>query len=122
MPENYNEEIMERGSNLSTGQKQLIAFSRALAYDPQILVLDEATSNIDTETEILIQQALKTLMEGRTSIIIAHRLSTIQNADNIIVIHKGEIRERGTHQELIKKRGIYYKLYELQYKNHGVLT
>jgi len=122
MPENYNEEIMERGSNFSTGQKQLIAFSRALAYDPQILVLDEATSNIDTETEILIQQALKTLMEGRTSIIIAHRLSTIQNADNIIVMHKGEIRERGNHQELIKKRGIYYKLYELQYKNHGVLT
>jgi len=120
MPQQYDEEIMERGDNLSTGQKQLIAFARALSYDPQILVLDEATSNIDTETEILIQQALKTLMEGRTSIIIAHRLSTIQNADHIIVMHKGEIRERGTHQQLLKKRGLYYKLYELQYKNNRV--
>ncbi|RKY85639.1 ABC transporter ATP-binding protein, partial [candidate division KSB1 bacterium] len=122
LPGGYQEEIMERGSNLSTGQKQLIAFARALAYDPQILVLDEATSNIDTETEVLIQRALKILMNGRTSIVIAHRLSTIQNVDYILVMHKGEIRERGTHSELLKKKGIYYKLYELQYKNQFVTT
>jgi len=116
LPDGYSQDIRERGSILSFGQRQLLAFARALVYDPQILVLDEATSNVDTETEILIQNAVKKLMNGRTSIIIAHRLSTIQNADKIIVIHKGGIREVGTHQQLLAKRGIYYKLYLLQYK------
>lgn len=113
----YDEEVLERGSNFSTGQKQLISFARALVYNPRILVLDEATSNIDTETEILIQKALNRLMNGRTSVIIAHRLSTIKNVDRIIVMHKGCIREEGTHQELLKKDGIYYKLYQLQYRD-----
>ena len=117
LPDGYSEDIRERGSILSFGQRQLLAFARALVYNPQILVLDEATSNVDTETEILIQNAVKKLMNGRTSIIIAHRLSTIQNADKIIVIHKGGIREVGTHQQLLAKRGIYYKLYLLQYKD-----
>lgn len=117
LPDGYSEDIRERGSILSFGQRQLLAFARALVYDPKILVLDEATSNVDTETEILIQNAVKKLMNGRTSIIIAHRLSTIQNADKIIVIHKGGIREVGTHQQLLAKRGIYYKLYLLQYKD-----
>ena len=117
LPGGYSEDIRERGSILSFGQRQLLAFARALVYDPKILVLDEATSNVDTETEILIQNAVKKLMNGRTSIIIAHRLSTIQNADKIIVIHKGGIREVGTHQQLLAKRGIYYKLYLLQYKD-----
>ena len=110
----------ERGSSLSVGQKQLLAFARALAYDPKILVLDEATSSIDTETEILIREALEKLLAGRTSIIIAHRLSTIQNADRIIVLHHGRIRETGTHQELLKLKGIYWKLYQLQYKDQLV--
>lgn len=113
----YDEEVLERGGNFSTGQKQLISFARALVYNPRILVLDEATSNIDTETEILIQKALNRLMNGRTSVIIAHRLSTIKNVNRIIVMHKGRIREEGTHQELLKKRGIYYKLYQLQYRD-----
>ena len=117
LPGGYSEDIRERGSILSFGQRQLLAFARALVYDPKILVLDEATSNVDTETEILIQNAVKKLMNGRTSIIIAHRLSTIQNTDKIIVIHKGGIREVGTHQQLLAKRGIYYKLYLLQYKD-----
>ena len=108
----------ERGSSLSVGQKQLLAFARALAYDPRILVLDEATSSIDTETELLIRDALEKLMAGRTSIIIAHRLSTVQNADRIIVLHRGRIREMGTHQELLRLRGIYWKLYQLQYKDY----
>jgi ATP-binding cassette subfamily B multidrug efflux pump len=112
-------EIGERGSSLSVGQKQLLAFARALAYDPKILVLDEATSSIDTETEILIQDALKKLMAGRTSIIIAHRLSTVQDADRIIVLHRGRIREMGTHQELLHLKGIYWKLYQLQYKDQA---
>ena len=99
------------------GQKQLIAFARALAFDPRILILDEATSSIDTETEQLIQKALDRLLEGRTSIVIAHRLSTIQKADRILVLHKGEVREYGTHQELLALRGIYYRLYLLQYKD-----
>ena len=116
LPKGYSEDIKERGSILSFGQRQLLAFARALAYDPRILVLDEATSNIDTETELLIQNAMKKLMKRRTSIVIAHRLSTIQNADKIIVIHKGRIREEGTHQELLAEKGIYYKLYLLQYK------
>lgn len=114
---NYDEEVKERGATLSVGQKQLISFARALAYDPKILILDEATSSIDTETEILIQNAIEKLLKGRTSIVIAHRLSTIQNADKIIVMHKGEIREMGNHQELLTKKGIYYKLYQLQYKD-----
>jgi len=113
----YNEVVKERGATLSVGQKQLISFARALAYNPQILILDEATSSVDTETEFLIQQAIEKLLVGRTAIVIAHRLSTIQNADKIIVLHKGEIRETGNHQELLAKRGIYYKLYQLQYKD-----
>jgi ATP-binding cassette, subfamily B, multidrug efflux pump len=112
-----NHKVIERGATLSTGQKQLISFARALAYNPKILILDEATSSVDTETEILIQNAIKKLIEGRTSIIIAHRLSTIQNCDKIIVMHKGEIKEMGNHQELIAKGGLYYKLYQLQYKD-----
>ncbi|MFC1558106.1 ABC transporter ATP-binding protein [candidate division KSB1 bacterium] len=120
LPNGYNEDIRERGNILSFGQKQLLAFSRALVYDPRILILDEATSNVDTETELLIQDALNKLMKGRTSLIIAHRLSTIKNADKIIVIHKGKIREEGTHQELLSQRGLYYKLYLLQYKDQEV--
>jgi len=116
----FDEVVRERGSNFSTGQKQLISFARVLVYDPRILVLDEATSNIDTETEILIQKALSRLMESRTSIIIAHRLSTIKNVDRIIVMHKGRIREIGTHKELLEQRGIYYKLYQLQYKDQEI--
>jgi ATP-binding cassette subfamily B multidrug efflux pump len=112
----YATEIGERGSSLSVGQKQLLAFARALAYDPQILVLDEATSSIDTETELLIRDALEKLLKGRTSIIVAHRLSTVQNADRIIVLHRGRIRETGTHQELLHQKGIYWKLYQLQYQ------
>ena len=110
----YEEQVTERGSTLSAGQRQLLSFARTLAYDPSILVMDEATANIDTETEQLIQEALERLMKGRTTIMVAHRLSTIQHADNIIVMHKGEIRERGTHQELLQQGGIYKKLYELQ--------
>jgi len=110
-------EVKERGATLSTGQKQLLSFARALAFDPQILILDEATSSVDTETEQLIQQALDELMKGRTSIIVAHRLSTIEKADKIVVLHHGQVREMGRHEELLKLRGIYYKLYEMQYKS-----
>jgi ATP-binding cassette subfamily B protein len=117
LPGGLATQVRERGAGLSVGQKQLIAFARALAFDPKILILDEATSSIDTETEQLIQQALDRLLEGRTSIVIAHRLSTIQKADRILVMHKGEIREMGTHQELLALRGIYYRLYLLQYKD-----
>lgn len=116
LPNKLNTEVLERGASFSTGQKQLISFARALAYDPKILILDEATSSVDTHTEILIQEAIKKLIEGRTSIIIAHRLSTIQKCDKIIVMHKGEIKEMGTHQELLEKGGLYHKLYQLQYK------
>ncbi|MBN2018200.1 MAG: ABC transporter ATP-binding protein [Candidatus Cloacimonetes bacterium] len=116
LPKGYDDDAKERGSVLSAGQRQLLAFARVLVGDPSIFVLDEATSNIDTETEMLIQDALKKIMEKRTSIIIAHRLSTIQNVDRIVVIHKGKIAEEGSHNELLKLRGIYYKLYELQYK------
>jgi ATP-binding cassette subfamily B protein/subfamily B ATP-binding cassette protein MsbA len=115
LPEKYNEPVMERGATLSTGQRQLIAFARVLAYNPSIFILDEATSNIDTETEILIQDALKKIMQNRTSIIIAHRLSTIQHVDRILVLHKGEIVEEGTHFQLLDKKGLYYDLYRLQY-------
>jgi len=117
LPEKENHPVNERGSTLSVGQKQLISFARALAYDPRILILDEATSSVDTNTEILIQNAIRKLIEGRTSIIIAHRLSTIQTCDKIIVMNKGEIKEMGTHQELLEKNGLYFKLYQLQYKD-----
>ena len=117
LPEGFKEEVRERGSTLSTGQKQLISFARALAHDPKILILDEATSSVDTETEFRVRDALNRMVEGRTSLIIAHRLSTIQRADKIIVMHKGQVREMGTHQELLAQRGIYYKLYQLQYKD-----
>ncbi|HQH67527.1 MAG TPA: ABC transporter ATP-binding protein [Candidatus Hydrogenedentes bacterium] len=117
MPGGYAYDVGERGNNLSTGQRQLLAFARTLAHEPQILVLDEATSSVDTETEALIQDAIRKLMQGGTSIVIAHRLSTVQNADRIVVMHHGEIRETGTHRELLEQRGLYYRLYQLQYKN-----
>ncbi|MBR9977820.1 MAG: ABC transporter ATP-binding protein [Bacteroidetes bacterium] len=116
LADGYASNIHERGGSLSVGQKQLLAFARALAYDPELLILDEATSSVDTESELLMQEAIATLMKGRTSIVIAHRLSTIQNADTILVMHKGQLRERGNHQELLAQRGIYYRLYQLQYK------
>jgi ATP-binding cassette, subfamily B, multidrug efflux pump len=115
LKEDYQSEVRERGAGLSVGQKQLISFARALAFDPAILILDEATSSIDTETEQLIQRAIERVMRDRTSIVVAHRLSTIQNADRIIVLHHGEIREQGTHQQLLAHRGLYWKLYKLQY-------
>jgi ABC-type multidrug transport system fused ATPase/permease subunit len=115
LPETYKSEVRERGAGLSVGQKQLISFARALAFDPALLILDEATSSIDTETEQLIQQAIGRVMRDRTSVIVAHRLSTIQRADNIIVMHHGEIREQGSHQDLLSLRGLYWKLYKLQY-------
>jgi ATP-binding cassette, subfamily B, multidrug efflux pump len=120
LPQGFKEEVRERGSTLSTGQKQLISFARALAHDPRILILDEATSSVDTETEFRVRDALSRMVEGRTSVIIAHRLSTVQRADKIIVMHKGQLREMGTHQELLAHRGIYYKLYQLQYKDQEV--
>jgi ATP-binding cassette subfamily B multidrug efflux pump len=120
LPNTYKEEVRERGTTLSTGQKQLISFARALAHSPKILILDEATSSVDTETEFKVRAALDKMIEGRTSIIIAHRLSTIQRADKIIVMHKAQLREMGTHQELLAQRGIYYKLYQLQYKDQEV--
>ena len=120
LPGGFNEEVRERGSTLSTGQKQLISFARALAHAPKILILDEATSSVDTETEFRVRDALARMVEGRTSIIIAHRLSTIQRADKIIVMHKGQVREMGTHQHLLGLRGIYYKLYQLQYKDQEI--
>jgi len=117
LPNKYDTEVRERGTILSLGQKQLISFARALVINPRILILDEATSSVDTETELLIQDALRKLMHRRTSLIIAHRLSTIKHVDRIIVMHKGSIREIGSHQELIEKRGLYYQLYQLQYKS-----
>jgi ATP-binding cassette subfamily B multidrug efflux pump len=116
LPEGYDAEVRERGAGLSVGEKQLLSFARALAFNPPVLVLDEATSSIDTETEVLIQEAIQTLMEGRTSIVIAHRLSTIRSADTILVFHHGVIRERGTHDELMQHAGLYRKLYEIQYR------
>jgi ATP-binding cassette subfamily B protein len=116
LPQGFEEPVLERGTTLSTGQKQLISFARALAHDPKILILDEATSSVDTETELRVRDALSRMVEGRTSVIIAHRLSTIQRADKIIVMHKGHVREIGSHQELLSQRGIYWKLYQLQYK------
>jgi ATP-binding cassette, subfamily B, multidrug efflux pump len=120
LPQGFKEEVRERGSTLSTGQKQLISFARALAHDPKILILDEATSSVDTETEFRVREALSRMVEGRTSVVIAHRLSTIQRADKIIVMHKGQVREMGTHQQLLAQRGIYYKLYQLQYKDQEI--
>ncbi|MFZ0421007.1 MAG: ABC transporter ATP-binding protein [Candidatus Sulfotelmatobacter sp.] len=117
LPKGFDEEVRERGSTLSTGQKQLISFARALAHEPKILILDEATSSVDTETEFRVRDALDRMVEGRTSLIIAHRLSTVQRADKIIVMHKGQLREMGTHQQLLAQRGIYFKLYQLQYKD-----
>ncbi len=117
LKEGYQSEVRERGAGLSVGQKQLISFARALAFDPALLILDEATSSIDTETEQLIQQAIDRVMRNRTSIVVAHRLSTIQRADQIIVLHHGEIREQGTHQELLAERGLYWMLYKLQYSD-----
>jgi len=118
--EGFNSEVRERGAGLSVGQKQLISFARALAFDPALLILDEATSSIDTETEQLIQRAIERVMRDRTSIVVAHRLSTIQNADRIIVLHHGETREQGTHQELLAQRGLYWKLYRLQYADGAI--
>jgi ATP-binding cassette, subfamily B, multidrug efflux pump len=115
LPAGYDERVRERGNNLSVGQRQLLAFARALAYRPTILVLDEATSSVDTETELLIQDAVARLLSGRTAMVVAHRLSTIEHADRIMVMHGGEIREIGTHNELLQRRGLYYRLYQLQY-------
>ena len=120
LPKGFKEEVQERGSTLSTGQKQLISFARALAHNPKILILDEATSSVDTETEFRVRAALDRMLVGRTSVIIAHRLSTVQRADKIIVMHKGRVREMGTHQQLLANRGIYWKLYQLQYKDQEV--
>lgn len=120
IPGGYQAEVKERGSNLSVGQKQLLSLARALAIDPDILLLDEATANIDSESEALIQKALEVVLENRTAIVIAHRLSTIQHTDQIVVLHKGVIRERGTHQELLRQRGFYYKLYSLQYREQEI--
>jgi ATP-binding cassette subfamily B protein len=120
LPEGFSEEVRERGSTLSTGQKQLISFARALAHNPKILVLDEATSSVDTETEFRVREALTRMVEGRTSIVIAHRLSTVQRANKIIVMHKGQVREIGSHQQLLANRGIYWKLYQLQYKDQEI--
>ena len=120
LPNGFKEYVHERGATLSTGQKQLISFARALAHNPKILILDEATSSVDTETEFRVRDALSRMVEGRTSVIIAHRLSTIQRADKIIVMHKGQVREVGNHQQLLAQHGIYYKLYQLQYKDQEI--
>jgi ATP-binding cassette subfamily B protein len=120
LPDGFEHSIRERGSGLSTGQKQLISFARALAHNPRFLILDEATSSVDTETEFRVREALSRMVAGRTSIVIAHRLSTIQRADRILVMHKGRLRESGTHQQLLALRGIYWKLYQLQYKDQEV--
>jgi ATP-binding cassette subfamily B protein len=120
LPDGFKSKMKERGSTLSTGQKQLISFARALAHDPKILILDEATSSVDTETEFRVREALTKMVEGRTSLVIAHRLSTVQRADKIVVMHKSKVREMGTHQQLLAQRGIYYKLYQLQYKDQEI--
>ncbi len=122
LPGGFDEPVKERGATLSSGQKQLLSFARALAHDPKILILDEATSSVDPETEHLIREGLRRLLENRTSLVIAHRLSTIQNASKIIVMHKGRVREVGTHQELLRLKGIYFKLYQLQYKDQEFLA
>ncbi|MGA8267686.1 MAG: ATP-binding cassette domain-containing protein, partial [Candidatus Acidiferrales bacterium] len=117
LPKGVESEVTERGATLSVGQRQLISFARALAHNPKFLILDEATSSVDTKTELMIRAALDRLLEGRTALVIAHRLSTIQHADRILVFHKGRLREEGSHQELLARRGIYYRLYQLQYKD-----
>ena len=117
LPGGFHEPVTERGATLSTGQKQLISFARAMAHAPGILILDEATSSVDTETEFRVRAALERMVSGRTSVLIAHRLSTIQRADVILVMHKGQLREQGTHQHLLGERGLYWKLYQLQYKD-----
>src|SRR5207244_3927307 len=117
LPEGVATPVNERGSTLSVGQRQLISFARALDHNPRFLILDEATSSVDTKTELLIREALDRLLAGRTALVIAHRLSTIQHADRILVFHKGRLREQGSHQELLAQRGIYYRLYQLQYKD-----
>ena len=122
LPGGLETPVAERGATLSVGQKQLLSFARALAFDPPVLVLDEATSSVDTETEMLIRDAVKVVMRGRTTIAIAHRLSTIQDMDRIIVLHKGELRESGTHQELLTQRGIYHRLYQLQFKDKELVS
>ena len=116
MPGKYQQEVQERGSTLSQGQRQLLSFARALAFDPKILILDEATSSVDTATELLVQEALHELLKNRTALVIAHRLSTIKHADRILVIHKGEIWEQGNHDELLARGGLYAHLYDLQYR------
>jgi ATP-binding cassette, subfamily B, multidrug efflux pump len=121
LPGGYDYNVMERGATLSVGQRQLLSFIRALLYDPSILILDEATSSVDTESEQMIERAISTLVAGRTSIVIAHRLSTIQRADKIIVLDKGEIRESGTHRELLQKGGFYSKLYQMQFEDKAVV-
>ena len=120
LADGYDTELAERGHNLSQGQQQLLAFARVLAADPEILVLDEATSSIDTGSELAIQEALHRITEGRTSIVIAHRLQTIQECDRVLVLHRGQVREHGTHEELIARRGIYYTLHELQFQDSAV--
>ncbi len=120
LPSKFEQEVKERGAGFSTGQKQLISFARALAHDPNFLILDEATSSVDTETEHKIREALERLIEGRTSIVIAHRLSTIQRANRIFVLHKGQLRESGSHQQLLAAKGLYFKLYQLQYKDQEI--
>jgi ATP-binding cassette subfamily B protein len=122
LPKQFSEPVRERGNSLSTGQKQLINFARALAYNPHILILDEATSSVDTDTELRIRGALERMVEGRTSVLIAHRLSTVQRAESILVMHKGQLREMGSHQELLAQRGLYWKLYQLQYKDQELGT
>jgi ATP-binding cassette subfamily B protein len=117
LPAGFSEPVRERGATLSTGQKQLISFARALAHAPAILVLDEATSSVDTDTEHRVRLALTRMITGRTSVLVAHRLSTVQSADTILVMHKGQLRERGTHQQLLAQHGLYYKLYRLQYRD-----
>ncbi len=122
LPMGFSEPVRERGNSLSTGQKQLINFARALAYNPRILILDEATSSVDTDTELRIRGALDRMVEGRTSVLIAHRLSTVQRAETILVMHKGQLREKGTHQQLLAERGLYWKLYQLQYKDQETVA
>ena len=117
MAEGVETNVTERGATFSVGQRQLVSFARALAHNPRFLILDEATSSVDTKTEVLIREALDRLLEGRTALVIAHRLSTIQHADRILVFHKGKLREQGSHQQLLAVRGIYYRLYQLQYKD-----
>src|SRR6202035_1296129 len=120
LPRGVETPVTERGSTLSVGQRQLVSFARALAHNPKLLILDEATSSVDTKTELMIREALDRLITGRTAVIIAHRLSTIQHDGRILVFHKGRLREQGSHQELLALRGIYYRLYQLQYKEQEI--